>query len=93
MEYEDFFDWLACAVFEDDWDKNPEFYREIILRKMVRIGKVDIIGNNYELKNPSNKERSLLKEIVAESIDGIEKIFANPLGVTYGDPDQGEGNG
>ena len=49
---DDFIDWLCCCVFEDDWDENPAFYREVILRKLTRIGKVKRVGEYYVLKAP-----------------------------------------
>lgn len=45
----DFIEWLANAVFEDDWLDNQMFYREIILRKLVKLGIVELIDGNYVL--------------------------------------------
>lgn len=52
MDHTDFIDWLACCVFEDDWDDNPGFYREVILRKLVRMGYVELKGDEYSLVEP-----------------------------------------
>lgn len=53
MTDDDFLDWLACSVIlESDWEENPGFYREVICRKLVRIGKVKIDGDNYVLNEP-----------------------------------------
>ena len=50
LSHEDFFDWLACCVIlESDWDKNPSFYREVICRKLVRLGILEIDEDNYVL--------------------------------------------
>ena len=42
LKEDDFFDWLACSVILDDsnWEEAPGFYREVICRKLVRMGKV-----------------------------------------------------
>lgn len=56
MSHDDFFDWLACAVvMESDWEVNPGFYREVICRKLVRVGKLALRGDMYVLKDPVNK--------------------------------------
>ena len=39
--------WLTDAVFDLDWDLNPEFYREIISRKLVKLGYVRWEDNVY----------------------------------------------
>ena len=49
----DFFDWLACSVvLADDFETNPGFYREIICRKLVRLGMLNLEGDRYVLPNP-----------------------------------------
>lgn len=54
--HDDFFDWLACAVVLDsDWEENPGFYREVICRKLVRIGKLKIDGDCYALIDPEKE--------------------------------------
>ena len=55
INHEDFLDWLCCCVFEDEWEEYPEFYREVILRKLVRMGKVDLQGEDYILKPPKDE--------------------------------------
>lgn len=45
----DFIEWIANAVFEDDWLDNQAFYREIILRKLVKLGIVELTNGNYVL--------------------------------------------
>jgi len=52
MEHEDFFDWLACSVFDDEWTTCPGYFREIILRKLVRLGKVKYQDGEYILPDP-----------------------------------------
>ena len=55
-EHDDFFDWLACAVVLDsDWEENPGFYREVICRKLVRLGKLKIDNDCYELIDPEKE--------------------------------------
>ena len=48
-EFIEFIEWLAEAVFEDDWLYNQMFYREIILRKLVKLNMVLEIDNEYIL--------------------------------------------
>ena len=51
--HDDFFDWLACAVVMDsEWDNNPGFYREVICRKLVRLGVLELKGDEYYLPEP-----------------------------------------
>ena len=54
MEHEDFFDWLACAVVMDDsnWEQFPGFYREVICRKLVRLGVLELKDDEYVLPEP-----------------------------------------
>lgn len=53
MRHDDFFDWLACAVVMDsEWDNNPGFYREVICRKLVRLGVLELKGDEYFLPEP-----------------------------------------
>ena len=53
LSHEDFFDWLACAVVMDtDWDEDPGFYREVICRKLVRLGVLELKGDEYYLPEP-----------------------------------------
>lgn len=56
LSHEDFIDWLACCVFEDDWEENPGFYREVIMRKLVRMGYVEKKDDNYELKETYRRD-------------------------------------
>ena len=50
----DFFDWLACSVMlADDFETNPGFYREVICRKLVRLGMLKIEDDNYVLLDPA----------------------------------------
>lgn len=50
----DFFDWLACSVvLADDFETNPEFYREVICRKLVRLGMLKLENDKYVLPDPS----------------------------------------
>ena len=53
LSHEDFFDWLACAVMDSDWEDNPGFYREVICRKLVRLGILEIKGDAYHLPDPN----------------------------------------
>ena len=48
-EFIEFIEWLAEAVFEDDWLYNQMFYREIILRKLVKLNIVLEIDDEYIL--------------------------------------------
>lgn len=53
----DFFDWLACAaVLQDDWETNTDFYREVICRKLVRLGLLEIKNNYYVLPGAEMEE-------------------------------------
>ena len=50
----DFFDWLACSVvLADDFETNPGFYREVICRKLVRLGMLKLEDDKYVLPDPS----------------------------------------
>ena len=50
----DFFDWLACSVvLADDFETNPGFYREVICRKLVRLGMLKLEDDTYVLPDPS----------------------------------------
>lgn len=50
----DFFDWLACSVvLADDFETNPGFYREVICRKLVRLGTLKLEDDKYVLPDPS----------------------------------------
>ncbi len=50
----DFFDWLACSVvLADDFETNPGFYREVICRKLVRLGMLKLEDDKYMLPDPS----------------------------------------
>lgn len=50
----DFLDWLACSVvLADDFETNPGFYREIICRKLVRLGMLKLEDDCYALPDPS----------------------------------------
>ena len=48
-EFIEFIEWLAEAVFENDWLYNQMFYREIILRKLVKLNMVLEIDDGYIL--------------------------------------------
>ena len=49
----DFLDWLACSVvLADDFETNPGFYREVICRKLVRLGMLKLEGDRYVLPDP-----------------------------------------
>ena len=52
--HDDFFDWLACAVVMDDsnWEQFPGFYREVICRKLVRLGVLELKDDEYILPEP-----------------------------------------
>lgn len=54
LSHDDFFDWLACSVVLDDsnWEEFPGFYREVICRKLVRLGKLRLEGDLYVLPDP-----------------------------------------
>ena len=56
MTDRDFIEWLANAVFEDDWLYSQKFYREIILRKLVRLGIVELIDGDYVLITARDSE-------------------------------------
>ena len=50
----DFYDWLACSVvLADDFETNPGFYREVICRKLVRLGMLKLEDDKYVLPDPS----------------------------------------
>lgn len=71
--------WLADAVFEDDWDSNPEFYREIACRKLEKLGYVQVKDYGYvntvtemlskALENMEKKEQKDEKSIDAHPAD------------------------
>lgn len=46
-EFIEFVEWIADSVFEDDWLYNQMFYREIILRKLVKLNMVLQIDDEY----------------------------------------------
>lgn len=46
-EFIEFIEWLTEAVFEDDWLYNQMFYREIILRKLVKLNMVLLVDDEY----------------------------------------------
>lgn len=49
----DFLDWLSLSVvLGDDFKKNPEFYRELICRKLVELGKLEKKNDYYILSDP-----------------------------------------
>lgn len=49
----DFLDWLACSVvLADDFETNPGFYREVICRKLVRLGMLELKDDHYVLPKP-----------------------------------------
>lgn len=49
-----FFDWLACSVvLADDFETNPGFYREVICRKLVRLGMLKLEDDKYVLPDPT----------------------------------------
>lgn len=54
LSHDDFFDWLACSVVLDDsnWEEASGFYREVICRKLVRLGKLRLEGDLYVLPDP-----------------------------------------
>lgn len=54
LSHEDFFDWLACSVVMDDsnWEQFPGFYREVICRKLVRLGILELRDDEYVLPEP-----------------------------------------
>ena len=52
LSNEDFFDWLACAVVDSDWKESNEFYREVICRKLVRLGVLILKDDMYILPDP-----------------------------------------
>ena len=52
----DFFDWLACAVMYSDWESNAGFYQEVICRKLVRLGILELIDDKYNLPEPKRME-------------------------------------
>jgi hypothetical protein len=55
MEHDDFFDWLATAVMDEEWEKAPGFFREVICRKLVKLGKLKLIDNMYYLPDPEKE--------------------------------------
>lgn len=46
-EFIEFVEWITESVFEDDWLYNQMFYREIILRKLVKLNMVLQIDDEY----------------------------------------------
>ena len=54
MEHDDFFDWLATAVMDDEWENAPGFFREVICRKLVKEGKLQLNGDMYYLPEPES---------------------------------------
>ena len=54
----DFFDWLACSVILDDsnWENAHGFYREVICRKLVRLGVLTLKDDEYILPEPRRAE-------------------------------------
>ena len=48
-EFIEFIEWITESVFEDDWLYNQMFYREIILRKLVKLNMVLEIDDEYIL--------------------------------------------
>ena len=64
MDHDDFFDWLTVAVFDDEWTNCPEFFREVILRKLVRLGKVKFIDDEYVLPGPGELQDKPIISIV-----------------------------
>ena len=55
LSNEDFFDWLACAVIDSDWEEANGFYREVICRKLVRLGVLKLEGDYYVLPEPEQR--------------------------------------
>ena len=56
MAHEDFFDWLACSVMDEEWESKPEFFREVICRKLVKLGILELRGDEYHLPEPKRNE-------------------------------------
>lgn len=60
--------WLADAVFEDDWDSNPEFYREIACRKLEKLGYVQVKDYGYV---------NTVTEMLSKALENMEKKEQN----------------
>ena len=46
---DDFCKWLAKCVLEEQWEESPGFYAEVICRKLVKLGYLDVVEENYVL--------------------------------------------
>ena len=50
MKYKDFCYWVANEIFSDDWKFNKESFEEIACRKLVQLGLVEVVDDEYRLK-------------------------------------------
>lgn len=47
QQWKDLGDWLVKAILEEDWDDNPNFYAEVLCRKLTKLGKLKVVDNKY----------------------------------------------
>lgn len=53
MTYKDFCEWIAREIFSENWEFNKESFEEIACRKLVKLGIVELIDDEYRLKAES----------------------------------------
>ena len=56
MTYKDFCYWVADEIFDDDWEEfNKDAFEECACRKLVKLGIVEVVDDEYRLKESEDK--------------------------------------
>lgn len=53
---EQFAKWVAKEIFDDNWEYNKESFAELACRKLVKLGMVIRMGDEWELVDPHESE-------------------------------------
>jgi hypothetical protein len=53
---EQFVEWVATEIFDEDWKYNADVFAEIACRKLAKLGIVRKNGGTWELVEPQNRE-------------------------------------
>lgn len=64
--YQEFASWLASAVLEEDWDESSDFYKEVICRKLEKLGYLKVKDNKYMMAD--NGEKIIFKPLNMQKI-------------------------
>lgn len=53
---EQFANWVASEIFDDNWEYNKDAFDELACRKLAKLGIVRANGDKWELVEPNGSE-------------------------------------